>query len=53
MNVFLQTRLCDFWYEMQKKIKEICKRKRSSRLRRHGRVEEFQTFARLRGYLRC
>jgi len=25
MNVFLQTRLCDFWYEMQKKSKKYAK----------------------------
>jgi hypothetical protein len=36
-----------------KKIKEICKRKRSSRLGRRGRVEGFQTFAHLESYLGC
>jgi len=40
------------WFLVQdiEKFKEICKRKRSSRMRRNGRIEEFQTFARLRSY---
>ena len=35
----------------RRKIKEICKIKRSSRLGGRGRVERFQTPAHLRGYL--
>ena len=35
----------------KKKIKEICKRKRSSRLGRRGQVEGFLTFAFVGDYL--
>jgi hypothetical protein len=44
-------RLRDFWFETQKKIKEICKRKKSSKLGRHDLVEGFLTSTLLRDYL--
>jgi len=50
-NLFLPYRLHDFWYEVQKKSKEIYMRKRSSRLGRYGHLEGFQTSIHHRGYL--
>lgn len=52
-NLYMPYRLRDFWFETQKKIKEICKRKKSSRLGRHDLVEGFLTSTLLRDYLGC
>jgi len=43
--------LRDFCYEPQKKSNKYEKKKRSSKLGRHGRVEGFQTSTRFGGYL--